>query len=84
MMRSSVPQPPPTLPEALSIEHRHPYPQALRRHLRRLVTSIGVANDAYAWIVEEHALQAGRSVFGAVGEYLGSGVDGTADAEPPP
>ena|SRR5918997_1878864 len=60
-------KPLPAPPETLFIQHRHLDAQAPGRLQGRLVSRVGVAYDAYARVVEEHALEAGCAVFCAVG-----------------
>src|SRR5215203_5478370 len=74
-------KPPQHKPETLLIHHRHLDPQSAGRRPRRVIARVGVADDAYAWVVEKHALEADRTFFCAVGEDLGAGVDGTTDAD---
>ena len=48
---------------------------------RLVVARVGVAHDARARVVGQHALEAERAVVGAVGDDLGAGVDRAADAD---
>src|ERR687894_731406 len=71
-------------PEALPIHHRHLDTEPPGRRPRRVVAGVGVPDDADTGVVEEDASEPRGAVLGAVGEDLGAGVDGAADADAAP